>query len=194
MLIFGVAIGFFLIMLMIQVSFSLEFNDYTSERYKISFRYPSHWNITEKTDMFANGTEIELTNNNLSSWHHIFIYYDNNMGRAFGSWNLDTAVLNSYEESLKDFMGNKYMSIESPKFMTIDEKRAGTYSYIYDDFEGEPNPWVTKVWVVFVADHSYDISFGGPANTFDTHENKIIRDEFIKSIKFIDGNNKTKTK
>jgi hypothetical protein len=50
-----------------------------------------------------------------------------------------------------------------------------------------------QVWVVYVGDHGYLISFGSTTDQFDSPKNVEIRDHFIKSIKFLGANNQTST-
>lgn len=46
-----------------------------------------------------------------------------------------------------------------------------------------------QLWIMFVGSRSYKINFISTQDMFDSPENIEILDDFVKSIKFLDGNN-----
>ena len=46
-----------------------------------------------------------------------------------------------------------------------------------------------QLWIMFVGSRSYKINFISTQDMFDSTENIEILDHFIKSIKFLGGNN-----
>ena len=50
-----------------------------------------------------------------------------------------------------------------------------------------------QLWIMFVGSRHYKINFISTQDMFDSPENIEIRDHFIKSIKFLGGNNATQS-
>lgn len=84
--------------------------------------------------------------------------------------------------------------IEQRIFLTIDGQKAGTFVYTFKD-KYEDSAWTlgSQIWLVYVGDHAYEISFTERTDEFDSPENIQIRDQFIKSINFLGNTTNTNT-
>jgi hypothetical protein len=94
-------------------------------------------------------------------------------------------MLGNYEKETR--------SIEEPSFVTIGGEKAGTFLIAQKDkFNENATDWGTQVWLVYSGNNNYFITFSSPTSMFDSPQKVEIRDNFIKSIKFL-GNNTSPT-
>lgn len=106
----------------------------------------------------------------------------------------EKAKVNTYVEKLQgnlvDKSANESTKIEEPIFIIIDGKQAGTFV-----FTGKPEAQVDspnfgtfkqQVWVIITKDFGYFISFLSSPTSFNSPENIQVRNQFIKSIKFLE--------
>jgi len=166
---------------------AIQYSNYTSDKYQVQFQYPSTWTLNEKTNRFETGSEIKIDSPNLDFFG---IGYADDLIRGFGTTNLQSAVIDFLKGITSDYTKD-YRVIESPSFIKIGNESAGTFLYtIQDKYETTPTNIAHQIWIVFVGNHGYTISFLGSPSTFDSPENTEIRDHFLKSIKFL-GNTTT---
>jgi len=180
----------FIVISNIDISYAQNFSNYTSERYHVQFQYPSTWEVTEKMGRFDEGVDLKIMSPSLYTW--AMIIYSDDLISSFGSRDLISAVYDSFKTSIDDYSYD-YTIVEQPAFnTTIDGKKAGTFLYAWKDkYEDYAQRWGTQDWIVFDGSRGYLISYIAPASEFDNPENTIIRDQFIKSIKFPGQSNST---
>jgi hypothetical protein len=190
----GILSGIMLLFLIanIHTSYGITFSNYTSQKYHIQFQYPSTWQVTEKMNRFDEGTDLKV--NDPVSYAFVIIIFSDNLITGFGSPDLTTGVYDSFKKSIDDYSYD-YDIIEQPTFTSsIDAQRAGTYVYAFKEkYEDYAQRWGSQNWIVFVGDTGYYISFNALASQFDSPENTQIRNQLIKSIKFLGQSNTTNT-
>ena len=102
---------------------------------------------------------------------------------------LRTSDIKEATESLiflnkKSMMGFDVRIIE-PHLITIDNQTAGTGVLLGNEkYEDNPIKITNQMWIIIINSKAYTIGFLG--KTFDSQENIEIRENFIKSIKFLD--------
>jgi hypothetical protein len=173
--------------------FTGEFSNYTSEKYKVQFEYPSSWEVTEKSSRFDEGGDLTIRSGKIGG--EIFeIHYSDDLVSGFGSSDLEEATINSLSDGKRSLIGFDVRVIEEPHFITIDNHKAGTFVTLatekYDEF---PTKIASQVWIVFDGSQGYLISFMDTPKTFDSPENTEIRNHFIQSIKFLGDSSTTQT-
>lgn len=157
-------------------------SNYSSNLYQIQFQYPAAWELNEKTSRFDEGTDISISGFSPSGL--IAIQYLN----TSTTQNLDflSAVYDFFKSSIDSDYSKEYKVIEQPSFVTIDNRKAGTYLFTQKDkYEEFATKWASQIWVVYVGNHGYLLSFMASTNVFDSPEVKNTRDQFIQSIKFL---------
>ena len=166
--------------------FAVEFANYTSEKYKIQFEYPSDWTVTEKTSRFESGEDISINAPALSKGSFKIMYGDEDLVTDYGSSDIQTATYNLLESFTQ---GTKEVRIiEKPSFTTIDTQKTGTFLITLEEkYEKYPIKIAAQEWLTFVGDRGYIIGYVASTGSFDNQENIEIRDHFIKSIKFLDA-------
>lgn len=170
---------------------SATMNNYSSDQYKIRFHYPSNWQVHEKTGRFDEGTDLEIKNPALGRGF-ILIQYGDDPTVDFGSRDITTTVYDVFKNSISGDYSYEYRVIEQPKFLTIDGQKAGTFLYTFKEkYEDNAWTWGSQIWLVYVGDHAYEISFTERTDEFDSPENIQIRDQFIKSINFLGNTTNT---
>ena len=156
--------------------------NYSSNHYQIHFQYPTNWDLTEKTSRFDEGTDISVSG--FSPSGVIAIQYLNTS--LIQDMDLQSAVYEFFKTSINSDYKKEYKVIEQPSFVNIDNQKAGSFLFTQKDkYEEFATKWATQVWVVYVGNHGYLLSFMASTNVFDAPEIKNIRDQFIGSIKFM---------
>jgi hypothetical protein len=165
--------------------FAIEYTNYTSEKYKIQFEYPSNWTVTEKTSRFDSGPDINIESPTLSKGSFNIVYGDEDLMTEVGASDIQITTYNLLESETR---GTYDISIiEKPSFITIDNQKTGTYLVTKEEkYEKYPIKLASQKWITIVGDRMYFISTMGSTNSFDNPENVEIRDHLIKSIKFLD--------
>src|SRR5262249_42386319 len=96
------------------------------------------------------------------------------------------------QSMIRSDYSKEYRIIEPPSFTTIDGQRTGTFLYTVKDNYPENSPKLAvQHWITFKDGVGYDIMYVSTPDTFDNPDEKAIRDNLIKSIKFTGGNNMT---
>ena len=168
-------------------------SNYSSDLYQIQFHYPSDWQVHEKTGRFDEGSDLEIKNPALGGGF-ILVQYGDDPTVDFGSRDFTTALYDMFKSSISGDYSYEYRVIEQPTFLTIDGQNAGTFLYTFKDkYEDNAWTWGSQVWLVYVGDHAYMISFTERTDDFDSPENIQIRDQFIKSINFLGNTTSTNT-
>jgi hypothetical protein len=93
---------------------------------------------------------------------------------------------------IKNDSSNENNVIENPSYLTIDGRKAGTFTYTgKHTFEDLLVKFTTKVWIVLVGDHYYILGLGTNTDTdiFGSPDYTEIQDRFINSIRFLEPNN-----
>src|SRR5215203_4362090 len=73
-------------------AFAIEYKNYTSEKYKIKFYYPSDWTVTEKTSRFDSGVDISIEPSYVLKGYFTVIFGDDDLVTDFGASNVEAAV------------------------------------------------------------------------------------------------------
>jgi hypothetical protein len=171
---------------------AVQYTNHTSDRYQIQFQYPTDWELKEKMSRFDEGTSISVQNIDLANFRMITIGWDNDTLRGFGSTDFTTAFYKNFRDLLTRDYSKEYNVIEQPSFINIDGQKVGTFLYTQKDkYEDNAEAYGSQIWMVYVGDHGYLLSFVSPTRTFDSPENIQIRDQFIKSIKFLGNTTST---
>jgi hypothetical protein len=182
---FTIPITLLFMMTVENTAFPLEYKNYTSEKYGIQFEYPSNWTITEETSRF------ETCNITIQSGtNHFYICQFNDPATVSGWADVERTTpmwLRSEQNSREDIK----RTIETPSYLTIDGKKAGTFllSLILDKSGEEA---AQQFWLVSLGDRIFQIINLGLTSNFDNPENKEIRNHFINSINFL-GDNKSQS-
>ena len=171
-------------------AFAVEYTNYTSEKYKIQFEYPSDWTVTEKTSRFDSGVDIKIEPSSVLKGYFTIIFGDDDLVTDFGASNLEAAVYKFLEGQTRGSYDVKI--IEKPSFITIDNQKTGTYLITLEEkYEKYPTKLASQHWLTFVGERGYLIGNTALTSNFDTPENTEIRDHIIKSIKFLDVDTST---
>jgi hypothetical protein len=166
-------------------AFAVEYTNYTSEKYKIKFDYPSDWTVTEKISRFDSGPDINIESPTLSKGSFNIVYDDEDLITELGASDIETTTYSMLESETRGKYDIKI--IEKPSFITIDNQKTGTYLITLEEkYEDFPIKRANQKWVTIVGDRFYLLSTMGSTNSFDNPENIEIRDHLLKSIKFLD--------
>ena len=172
--------------------FAIEYTNYTSEKYKIQFQYPTDWTVTEKTSRFESGEDISVNPPTLSQGSFKIMYGDEDLVTDYGSSDIQTATYNLLESFTQGT--NEARIIEKPSFTTIDSQKTGTFLITLEEkYEKYPIKIATQQWLTFVGDRGCIIGYVASTGSFDNQENIEIRNHFIKSIKLLDAEPATST-
>jgi hypothetical protein len=169
--------------------FAIEYSNYTNEKLGIQFEYPSNWEIIEKTSRFDSGPDIMIYNSNGSSNLNLVVM-DNEILSLI---DLKEMIDIGLELSTEDF-SKEFKTIEYPSLSTINDKDVGSFLITEEDkYEDFPTKYAKQFWILSFNDKFYNFAFISPTSNFDNPDNMEIRDNFIKSLKFIGDNTKSKT-
>lgn len=173
------------------VSSALKYTDYLSEKYQIAFQYPSNWRIEEKSDELENGTEVEVSDDEIGNGKIAIHFYDNLL-EDFGSTDFDFVLADFYKHRITDDLKFEYKTIQPPTLLEIDGHKTGSFHIIFSQKdEIEPISGEVQYWITFVGKNGYMIEFLSIPENFDTPDNSEIRDRFINSIDFLTQSNNT---
>ncbi len=178
-------------------TFAIQYKGYTSNKYQITFQYPSSWDIKEKSNNYGQAPAIRIVS--MSPTGELIDTDESGMRFnaviTIGPVRHDIPLnsfsdFNTYVEKLQNDLVNKNesMIIQKPTYMTIDGKQAGTFMFASkpEMKMGYSNTGTLElqVWVALTKDFAYFISFLTSSASFNNPENIQIRDQFIKSIDF----------
>ena len=163
---------------------ALQYVNYTSYKYKIQFQYPTNWQQTEKIDNKDKGVDIAVTKNSNTSMATFWIILGN--GTKLGS-DLQAGIKNLNESLMNIYKTNAYETIEPPAIITINGQLTATFinslAYKEDDIVFA---FFEQTWLVYVGSKDYYlIGFKAPVSSFNDPENLQVRNQFIKSMKFL---------
>jgi hypothetical protein len=160
--------------------------NYTSSLYQIQFQYPSSWELNEKKSRFDEGTDISVSSYSPSAY--IYVQYLNTT--AVEGIDFQMAVYEFFKSSIDSDYSKEYKVIEQPSFTTIGNQKAGTYLFTHKDkYEDYATRWASQHWIVYVGNHGYLLSFMTSTSQFDSPEMMQIRNQFLKSIRFLGDTN-----
>ena len=175
----------------VNVSSALQYTDYLSEKYQIAFQYPSNWTIEEKSNELEDGTEIEVSDNEIGNGKIGIQFYDNLL-EDFGSTDLDFALSDFYKHRINDDLKFEYKTIQPPTLLEIDGHKTGSFHITFSQKdEIDPISGEVQYWITFVGKNGYMIEFLSIPENFDTPDNSEMRDRFISSIDFLGLSNST---
>src|SRR5688500_9465805 len=171
-------------------SFALQYSNYTSQKLLVQFQYPLTWEITEKNGNLDEGPSIEITDPFLGVGY-IYLAFENlsdyeaqNSSDPY----LDIRALTElWLQIHKNNSSPEIKVIENPSYLTIDGRKAGTFTYMAKDKFEDLSVTKTKVWIVLARDGYYTLGFGTDTDTnlFHSPEYAEIRDRFINSTRFL---------
>ena len=172
----------------VNVSSALQYTDYLSEKYQIAFQYPSNWTIEEKSNELEDGTEIEVSDNEIGNGKIGIQFYDNLL-EDFGSTDLDFALSDFYKHRINDDLKFEYKTIQPPTLLEIDGHKTGSFHITFSQKdEIDPISGEVQYWITFVGKNGYMIEFLSIPENFDTPDNSEMRAHFIGSIHFLGQN------
>jgi hypothetical protein len=164
---------------------SEQYVNYTSYKFKIQFQYPATWIQSEKITDKEKGSDIWVTNysNKSSAVFWISGGNDSHLGSDLevGFKNLDIILTEKYANK-------SYKIIQPPAISTIDGKIAVTFIHSFvESLDGIRIEEVQQIWLVYVGPRDYYlIGFKAPSQLFTGIDNSQARDNFIKSVMFLD--------
>jgi hypothetical protein len=165
---------------------ALQYSNYTSNKYLIQFEYPTDWMLHEKTNGSEEGSDLSVDKISFENAVFITINHYDSLTERFGSADLATAFYNTIKNAIRYDSSKEYSVIEFPSFVSIDNQNAGTFVFTQKDkYDVNSTPWAVQVWLVYVGDHGYLISFASQSNMFFTPENTEVREHFLNSINFL---------
>jgi hypothetical protein len=150
------------------------------------FQYPTTWIQSEKITDKEKGSDIWVTNysNKSSAVFWISGGNDTHLGSdlELGIKNLDIILMEKYANQ-------SYKIIEPPAISTIDGKIAATFIHSFvESMDGIRVEELQQIWLVYVGTRDYYlIGFKAPSQLFAGNENSEALDNFIKSIRFLEG-------
>lgn len=162
-----------------------QFTTYTSEKYGIQFQYPVDWTIKEKTYRFEEGGgDITVRSPNLLTMFGIEYKDALSLFRTLDIKDAAKTMISILEASL---FGFDVLTIEEPHLVTIDNKTAATAVIAAEErYYNPPFKFLDQQWIVITDSNAYLISYlDSPTNNFDSPSHTMIRNHFIKSIKFL---------
>lgn len=176
-------IGFwaFASQLFVTDSSALQYVNYTSYKYKIQFLYPTNWVQGEKIAPNDIGADISVTAQSYAEPGMLLIVHGNMIGLES---DLMTEI-GKVENILGDFF--RYELALPVSHITIGGQEAATFIYSVPDkrYDRELEP-IHQIWMIHVGDMDYYlILFTAPRYSFSNPENTEIRNQFIKSMRFI---------
>ena len=170
-----------------------QFTTYTSEKYGIQFQYPIGWTIKEKTSRFDEGGDITVRSPNLLTMFGIEYKDALSLFRTLDIKDAAKTMVSILEESL---FGFDVRIIEEPRLVTIDNKTAATAVIAAEErYYDPPFKFLDQQWIVIIGNNAYLISYlDSPIDDFNSPSHAMIRDYFIKSIKFLGDSSATAAK
>jgi len=159
--------------------------NYTSYKFKVQFQYPTTWIQSEKLTDKEKGSDIWVTSYNNESSAVFWVLRGNDS--QLGS-DLQMGIKNINLTLVKKYVNNSYRTLEPPAISTIDGKIAATFIHSFvESMDGIRVEEVQQIWLVYVGIKDYYlIGFKAPSQLFTGIENSQARDNFIKSIRFLD--------
>jgi len=169
-------------------SLLLDYTKYTSDKYLIEFNYPSNWILTERTDNPQQPRDIIIKDNGMGGGQ-IGIGYAADLVRGFGTTDLAAAIVDFHKEYVSNPQSYS-RTILYPSFTNIGGHVTGTFLYSFAGGKTEIDPiaGVRQFWITYVGNHGYSYGFISTPESFLTPEYTEVREQFINSIKFLDGN------
>ena len=168
-----------------------QFTTYTSEKYGIQFQYPIGWTIKEKTSRFDEGSgDITVRSPNLLTMFGIEYKDALSLFKTLDIKDAAKTMVSILEESL---FGFDVRIIEEPRLVTIDNKTAATAVIAAEErYYDPPFKFLDQQWIVIIGNNAYLISYlDSPIDDFNSPSHAMIRDHFIKSIKFLEDRSAT---
>ena len=168
-----------------------QFTTYTSEKYGIQFQYPIGWTIKEKTSRFDEDSgDITVRSPNLLTMFGIEYKDAFSLFRTLDIKDAAKTMVSILEESL---FGFDVRIIEEPRLVTIDNKTAATAVIAAEErYYDPPFKFLDQQWIVIIGTNVYLISYlDSPIDDFNSPSHTMIRNHFIKSIKFLEDSSAT---
>jgi hypothetical protein len=162
--------------------------NYTSYKFKIQFQYPTTGIQSEKLTDKDKGSDIWVTNHSNENRAVVWVLRGNDS--QLGS-DLQMGIKNINLTLIKKYANKSYQTIEPPAISTIDGKIAATFIHSFvENLDGSKIEEVQQIWLVYAgAKDYYLIGFKAPSQLFTGMENSQARENFIKSLRFLDANN-----
>ena len=102
--------------------------------------------------------------------------------------NTNAVINDRFKSILKEFPSQNEIVeiIEQPHNETIDTLTGTSFLLSINDKDTNSTKWFTKYWIIPVSDYNiFEISFYTLSDKFNSSENVVLRDHFLKSIKFM---------
>ena len=159
--------------------------NYTSYKFKVQFQYPTTWVQSEKLTDKEEGSDIWVTSYSNESSAVFWMVRGNDS--QLGS-DLQTGIKNINLTLIKKYADKSYQTIEPPAISTIDGKIAATFIHSFmESLDGLRIEEVQQIWLVYAGIKDYYlIGFKAPSHLFAGIENSQARNDFIKSIRFLE--------
>lgn len=153
---------------------------------KLSVDYPSTWTIVEKQGRFdttVNG-KLQISTNNTAKGGLPYIHFVNcDLRNDLGSLLDET---NTLQNSAPSSQGYELVEHSHLERNFIDGKDAGVFAVVipHTDVYAYPDR-ASEIYTVINGTMLYQFAYVDSVDHFDTPEGKQIRDEILKSIKFL---------
>lgn len=171
-------------------SVPLQYSDYTSTKYHITFQYPSDWTVNEKTNRFEEGADIKISIDHPGR-PQMTIDYTENLLSEYRNHDIENAVRELQNRFTSDFSYD-YRMIEQPTFLAIDNVKTGTFVFTFKAKDiSDPITGAMQLWLTYVGNSAYLLNFISTPDTFDSAENEEMRSRLISTIRFLNAGNQT---
>jgi hypothetical protein len=165
------------------------YTTYTSTKYGITFEYPADWDLTEKTNRFDSGPDVEV-DDGFNSFK--FLDKDDRMNvddNIFIDLEFVTTMLqNSLVDGSK---GDRLIESASLDEYRIDGHETGSFLYVHDPTSEWSVPLNFEVASLMLAVDNdgdvYTMSYSDNVRDFDTPQGEEIRNHILNSFHFLDS-------
>lgn len=168
------------------------YTTYTSTEHGITFEYPADWDLTEKTNRFDSGPDVEV-DDGFNSFK--FLDKDDRLNvddNIFIDLEFVTTMLqNSLVDGSK---GDRLIESVSFDEYRIDGHETGSFLYVHDPTSEWSVPLNFEVASLMLAvdndGNVYTMSYSDNVRDFDTLQGEEIRNHILNSFHFLDSNDK----
>lgn len=171
------------------------YTTYTSSKYGITFEYPADWDLTEKTNRFANEPDVDV-GYGFNSFK--FMDKDDRLSLNDNSFaDLEFVTTMGQNAFVKSEDGDRLIESASTDEYRIDGHETGSFLYTANpvsslglDSSNSFMSFETANLVLFVNNDGdvYTLRYSDNVDDFDTSEGEEIRNHILNSFRFLDSN------
>ncbi|MGD9672438.1 MAG: PsbP-related protein [Candidatus Nitrosocosmicus sp.] len=165
------------------------YTTYTSTKYGITFEYPADWDLTEKTNRFDSGPDVEV-DDGFNSFK--FLDKDDRLNVEDNIFIDLEFVTTTLQNSLVDgSKGDRLIESVSLDEYRIDGHETGSFLYVHDPTSEWSVPIGFEVASLMLAVDNdgdvYTMSYSDNVRDFDTPQGEEIRNHILNSFHFLDS-------